>query len=301
MLSNKKIIQVTGPTGVGKTTLAISLAQLLNTEVISYDSRQCYRELCIGVARPSPEELATVPHHFIASHSVNDTLNAAWFEQYAMALSKSLFEKYDQLIMVGGTGLYWKAFAEGMDTIPTIDPALRSLISQQYQLGGLDWLTKELKAKDPVFAKSGEMQNPQRMMRALEVVMETGMSIVSYQTATKASRDFEIISVGLELPRAALVDRIHTRVDQMMTQGLLEEVRSLVPYATCNALQTVGYTELFSFLNNEISLQEAIERIKTNTRQYAKRQMTWFKREPSTQWFEPTQTERIIQFVEKNL
>ena len=301
MATSKKIIQVAGPTAVGKTAIAIRLARHFNTEIISYDSRQCYQELCIGVARPSPEELAAVPHHFIASHLVKDSLNAAWFEQYALKLSRTLFERYDQVVMVGGTGLYWKAFAEGMDAVPAIDPMLRERITQQYQERGMDWLTKELEAHDPVFAKSGEMQNPQRMMRALEVMLETGQSILTFQKGTKSPREFDVISVGLELPRPVLIERINERVDQMMNQGLLEEVRSLMPYASLNALQTVGYTELFSFLNHEISLEEAVDRIKINTRQYAKRQMTWFRRDTSTQWFTPLQTDAIMQFVENKL
>lgn len=301
MALQKKIIQVAGPTAVGKTALAIKLAQHFHTEILSFDSRQCYRELRIGVARPLEEELAAVPHHFIASHSIQDSLNAAWYEQYAISLSQELFKKQDCLVMVGGTGLYWKAFAEGLDSIPEIDSAVRSNITAQYQIGGIDWLKNELETHDPVFVKRGEMQNPQRMMRALEVVMATGQSIMSFQKKEKSPREFEVISVGLEMSRPLLIERINSRVDAMMQQGLLKEVESLLEYSGMNALQTVGYSELFACLNQDCSLDEATEQIKINTRQYAKRQMTWFKRDPATRWFDSSAANAVIQYVEERL
>lgn len=301
MAPQKFIIQIAGPTAVGKTALAIKLAKKFNTEIISYDSRQCYKELTIGVARPSPSELKEVPHHFIASHSIHDTLNAAWYEQYALQLVQELFQHHSVLVMVGGTGLYWNAFANGMDPVPAIDPLLREELIASYEQKGFDWLVQTLTQKDPDFATVGEMKNPQRMLRALEVVTATGKSILTFRKQEKQARDFQVISIGLELPRQELVQRINARVDLMMEQGLLEEVRSLLPFASLNALQTVGYTELFAYLRKELSLEEAIEKIKINTRQYAKRQMTWFKRDPATQWFAPSQPTEIIQFVEAQL
>jgi tRNA dimethylallyltransferase len=301
MPQKKTIIQIAGPTAVGKTALAITLAKEFNTEILSFDSRQCYRELSIGVARPSIEQLTEVPHHFIASHSVEESLNAAWYEQYALEQVKTIFQQYDVLVMVGGTGLYWKAFAEGLDLIPAIDPSIRTAIIKGYEQGGMEWLTAELLQRDPSFAAAYEMKNPQRMMRALEVVMSSGQSILSFQKNEKKDRAFNIISVGLELPRHELVHRINQRTIQMMEEGLLQEVSALTSLASLNALQTVGYSELFAYLANEYSLEEAIERIQINTRQYAKRQMTWFKRDTSMFWFAPTQGGEIIQMVQQRL
>jgi tRNA dimethylallyltransferase len=301
MAPQKFIIQIAGPTAVGKTALAIGLAKKFNTEIISYDSRQCYKELTIGVARPSAEELATVPHHFIASHSIHDSLNAAGYENYALQKVQELFEKHSVVVMVGGTGLYWNAFANGIDFIPEVDPSLRAEINATYEERGIDWLANTLCEKDPAFAAVGEMKNPQRMLRALEVVTATGKSILTFRKQEKQVRDFQVISIGLELPRQELVARINLRVDQMMQEGLLEEVKSLQPFASLNALQTVGYAELFAYLHNELSLEEAIEKIKSNTRQYAKRQMTWFKRDNSTTWFAPSQQTEIIKLVEAQL
>lgn len=301
MAPQKFIIQIAGPTAVGKTALAIGLAKKFNTEIISYDSRQCYKELTIGVARPSAEELATVPHHFIASHSIHDSLNVAGYENYALQKVQELFEKHSVVVMVGGTGLYWNAFANGIDFIPEVDPSLRAEINATYEERGIDWLANTLCEKDPAFAAVGEMKNPQRMLRALEVVAATGKSILTFRKQEKQVRDFQVISIGLELPRQELVARINLRVDQMMQEGLLEEVKSLQPFASLNALQTVGYAELFAYLHNELSLEEAIEKIKSNTRQYAKRQMTWFKRDNSTTWFAPSQQTEIIKLVEAQL
>lgn len=301
MAPQKFIIQIAGPTAVGKTALAIGLAKKFNTEIISYDSRQCYKELTIGVARPSAEELATVPHHFIASHSIHDSLNVAGYENYALQKVQELFEKHSVVVMAGGTGLYWNAFANGIDFIPEVDPSLRAEINATYEERGIDWLANTLCEKDPAFAAVGEMKNPQRMLRALEVVAATGKSILTFRKQEKQVRDFQVISIGLELPRQELVARINLRVDQMMQEGLLEEVKSLQPFASLNALQTVGYAELFAYLHNELSLEEAIEKIKSNTRQYAKRQMTWFKRDNSTTWFAPSQQTEIIKLVEAQL
>lgn len=291
------MIIVAGPTAVGKTAVAIQLAKHFATSIISADSRQCYKELNIGVARPSVQELEAIHHYFIASHSIQDEITAAGFEQYALQKATELFQEHDTVIMVGGTGLYIKAFCEGLDMIPAVDPAIREQIVSNYNNKGLVWLQEQVQQKDPAFYASGEIQNPQRMMRALEVVESTGQSVLSFRKGEKAQRNFKIMKIGLELPKEELHQRIHTRIDQMMQAGQLEEVKGLVPYKHLNALQTVGYKELFEYLDGKISVQKAIEQIRTNTRHYAKRQMTWFKKDEEMKWFAPYQAGEIIRSI----
>ena len=293
----KTVIIIAGPTAVGKTTAAIELAGYFQTEIISADSRQCFKELNIAVARPSRDELKKVKHHFIASHSVHDEMNAALFEQYALEKIKMIFKKHDVTVMVGGTGLYIKAFCDGLDDVPAVDPAIRKKIILNYEQKGLQWLQHEVEKKDQEFFKRAEIQNPQRLMRALEVIESTGRSILSFRKGEKVKRDFKIIKIGLELPKDELHRNINARVDAMMEKGLLNEVKNLLPYKNLNALQTVGYSELFDHLDGEISLEKAIEEIKKNTRQYAKRQMTWFKKDKEIKWFPPSQVKKIIEFV----
>ena len=283
-MSNHTVYIIVGPTAVGKTSFAISLAQHLKTEIISADARQCYAELSIGVARPSLEELSKVPHHFIASHSVNETVNAQVFENYALAKADELFKTHHSVVMVGGTGLYIKAFCEGLDLIPAIDPAIREDIIKQYEKLGLRWLQKEVSVKDPMYWAKGEQQNPQRLMRALEVMLGTGASIVSFQIKNKITRPFNIVKVGLELPRAQLYERINQRVISMVENGLESEVRNLLPQNHLNALQTVGYSEWTPYFEGNLSKEKVIENIQQNTRHYAKRQMTWFKKDPEITW-----------------
>lgn len=283
-MSNHTVYIIVGPTAVGKTSFAISLAQHLKTEIISADARQCYAELSIGVARPSLEELSKVPHHFIASHSVNETVNAQVFENYALAKADELFKTHHSAVMVGGTGLYIKAFCEGLDLIPAIDPAIREDIIKQYEKLGLRWLQKEVSVKDPMYWAKGEQQNPQRLMRALEVMLGTGASIVSFQIKNKITRPFNIVKVGLELPRAQLYERINQRVISMVENGLETEVRNLLPQNHLNALQTVGYSEWAPYFEGNLSKEKVIENIQQNTRHYAKRQMTWFKKDPEITW-----------------
>lgn len=297
--NQKTVIIICGPTGVGKTSVAIQLAKHRNTEIISADSRQCFKELNIGVARPLAEELAEVKHHFIASHSINEEMNAVVFERFALQKTNELLRLHDVIVMVGGTGLYLKAFSEGLDIIPDIEPAIRENIIRNYEVKGLEWLQQELKLKDPSFYETGEIQNPQRMMRALEVVEATGQSIVSFRKGAKNEKDFTIIKTGLELPREELIRNINTRTDKMMEAGLLEEVKELTPFKKLNALQTVGYKELFDYLDGDISLNEAVSRIKINTRQYAKRQMTWFKKDKSINWFHPDDIQALIAWVKQ--
>jgi len=293
----KTVVIIAGPTAVGKTTVAIQLAKHFQTEIISADSRQCFKELNIGVARPSTEELQEIPHHFVASHSINEEVTAITFEQFALKKARELFQLHDIVIMVGGTGLYIKAFCEGLDMIPEIDPAIRQQVIQSYEASGISWLQQQLQEKDNAFYTTGEMQNPQRMMRALEVVLSTGQSVLSFRKGQKAIRDFNIIKIGLELPKEELHRNIHTRVDAMMKAGLLDEVKELIPFKDLNALQTVGYAELFDYLDGKISLEKAIEQIKTHTRQYAKRQITWFKKDAEIQWFSPVQVKEMIELL----
>jgi len=281
------VIVIVGPTAVGKTAAAIRLAQQLGTKIISADSRQCFRELNIGVAKPSPQELSAVPHYFIDSHSIQEEVNAAIFEKLALQWTEEIFKTSPFVVMVGGTGLYIKAFTEGLDDIPPADESIRFHIQQQYELRGIGWLQDEIKKYDPDFYEKGEILNPQRVMRALEIRLTTGQSILSFRSREPKPRPFTIRTIGIGLPKEQLHERIHSRVDQMMSDGLLDEVRSLLPYREHNALQTVGYRELFDYLEGKYPLDTAITNIKTNTRQYAKRQLTWFRRNLSTQWIGP--------------
>ena len=283
---SKTVYIIVGPTAVGKTALAIQLAKHFQTEIISADARQCYKELNIGVARPSEDELNQVPHHFIASHSINDIVNASVFENYALAITEKLFEQKDNIVMVGGTGLYIKAFCEGLDDIPAIDPSVRKSIIHSYESNGLIWLQNELAQKDPAYWKQAEQENPHRLMRALEVIEGLGKSILSFQAQQKKQRPFNIVTLGIEMERALLYERINQRVEQMIAAGLEQEVQALLPQFSLNALQTVGYREWLSYFNKEQSLEQVIAAIQQNTRQYAKRQMTWFKKDPSVQWFD---------------
>ena len=283
----KTCIIIAGPTAVGKTTFAIKLAQHLRTQIISADSRQCFKELNIGVAKPSAAELQTVPHYFINSHSVNQEVNAAVFEQYALQKINEIFARHDTAVMVGGTGLYTKAFCEGIDALPDIDLAVREKIITSYHQHGLQWLQNEVEKNDPVYFAKGEIKNPQRLMRALEVKLSSGESITHFQTQQKKQRDFKIIKIGLELPGEQLIQNINQRVDAMMQQGLLDEVKELQQHKNLNALQTVGYKELFDYLDGRLTFENAVEQIKISTRQYAKRQMTWFKKDLQFKWISP--------------
>jgi tRNA dimethylallyltransferase len=275
---HKTCIIITGPTAVGKTDYGIELAQKYNTQIISADSRQCFKELNIGVAKPSAEQLKNVKHYFINTHSIHDDVNVKIFEQYALNTVKKIFATNDVAVMVGGTGLYIKAFCEGLDEIPITDEAIRNKITASYKSKGLQWLQNEIEKHDPSYFASGEIQNPQRMIRALEVKLSTGNSILDFHSGKKTKRDFQIKKINLEIPRNELYERINTRVDRMMNAGLLKEAESLFPYKDLNALQTVGYKELFDFMEGKISLDKAIDVIKKNTRHFAKRQITWFKR-----------------------
>jgi tRNA dimethylallyltransferase len=284
-MNTKTCIIITGPTAIGKTSYAIELAEQYNTRIISADSRQCFRELNIGVAKPSPEQLKSIRHYFINSHSIHDEVNAKVFEQYALDAIHKIFETKDVAIMAGGTGLYIKAFCGGLDEVPDVNEAIRDEINGEYKTRGLEWLRNEIKEHDPLYFSSGEIRNPQRMLRALEVKLSTGQSILNFHSGKKVDRGFEIKKINLEIPRSELYKRINQRVDDMMQEGLLKEAEALFPYRHLNALQTVGYKELFDFMEEkplpggrQYYLSITIEEIKKNTRHFAKRQITWFKK-----------------------
>jgi len=292
-LKNKTVIVIVGPTAVGKTSIAIQLAQHLHTKIISADSRQCFKELNIGVAKPSLQELQLVHHYFINSHSIHEDVNAGVFENLSLECADEIFQENETAVMVGGTGLYVKAFCEGLDEMPEIDLSIRKNIQWHYEEAGIDWLQNEIKNNDLEFYNSGEIQNPQRMMRALEVKLSTGKSILSFRSQQKKERAFDIKKIGLQLPKEELHRNINNRVDEMITNGLIDEVKNLISERNLNALQTVGYKEIFDYFDNKINLEEAIALIKKNTRHYAKRQMTWFKKDESIQWISPNDSEQL--------
>lgn len=293
----KTCIVIVGPTAAGKTAAAIETASHFHTHIISADSRQCFREMSIGVAKPSNEELQRVPHYFISSHSIHQEVNAAVFEQYALQAVQEIFQQHDWAVVTGGTGLYIKAFCEGLDDMPPVSPAIRQQITEQYRQLGLAWLQQQVQLHDPNYFAGGEIQNPQRLIRALEVKQATGQSIRRFQQGKKTTRNFRIIKLGLQLPRSELHARIDARANAMMKQGLVAEVKQLLPYRHLNALQTVGYSELFDYLHGVLPLPDAVDRIKTNTRQYAKRQLTWFKKDSSIQWFAPDDIAGMLSYI----
>ena len=284
-MEQKTCIIISGPTAVGKTDCSIALAQKHHARIISADSRQCFTELNIGVAKPSPAQLAAVPHYFINTHSIHEEVNVKVFEKYTIGVIQQLFDSDNVVVMVGGTGLYIKAFCEGLDEVPAVEERIRKRINEEYQRMGIEWLQNEIRREDPVFFSAGEIHNPQRMMRALEVRLSTGRSLLDFHSGKKIKRDFNIKYVNLEIPRSELYDRIDRRVDAMMNAGLLKEAERLYPFRKLNALQTVGYKELFDFMEGkplpggrQHSLENAVEEIKKNTRHFAKRQITWFKK-----------------------
>jgi tRNA dimethylallyltransferase len=296
-MNNKTCVIIAGPTAVGKTAAAIEVARHFKTGIISADSRQCFKEMDIGVAKPSPEELKQVHHYFISTHSIHSTINAAVFEQYALNAIDKIFQSNDVAVVTGGTGLYLKAFCEGLDEMPPLSPDVRTAIQEQYQQHGLSWLQQQIKEQDPLYYTTGEIQNPQRLMRALEVKQATGQSIRTFQQQKKVTRPFKIIKLGLELPRPELHARINTRVDNMIKQGLQQEAAMLYPFRQYNALQTVGYKEYFDYFSGEEG--DPVEKIKVNTRHYAKRQMTWFKKDMEYHWFNPATISEMIELINK--
>jgi tRNA dimethylallyltransferase len=282
--TNKKLILIAGPTAVGKTSLSIELARKFNTEIISTDSRQFYREMQIGTAAPTEEELSLAKHHFIGNLSINDYYNVSIFEKEAINLINKLFETKDIIIAVGGSGLYIDALCYGIDDLPDADEKLRADIKSKYKDHGIEYLQNEVKRLDPDYYEIADIKNPKRLQRALEVIYETGKTYSSQRTKKQKQREFQISKYVLNMDREELYQRINLRVDLMMEAGLEKEARSLYPFKDLNALNTVGYKELFSYFDGKISLNQAVTDIKTHSRRYAKRQITWFKRDNSYKW-----------------
>ncbi len=300
MKNNKKyLIVVGGPTASGKTGLGIRLAQHFNTDILSADSRQFYREMNIGTAKPTSEELAQATHHFINNLSVQDTYNVGDYEREAMFLLEKLFKKKDVVIMVGGSGFFIKAVCEGLDEFPDIPAYIRKDLTQLFESEGITPLQNELQSLDPDYYAQVDNQNPKRLMRALEVCRATGKPFSHFHHQTKQVRPFTPIYIGLDWQREILYDRINRRVDMMLAAGLQEEARTLYPLRHLTALQTVGYQEWFDFFDNKIDKTEAIRLIKRNSRRYAKRQMTWFRKVEGMMWFEPENVDAIIESIQK--
>ena len=279
-MNTNRLLVIYGPTAIGKTRLAVKLALQHNTEIISADSRQFFKEMNIGTAVPEKEELDAVKHHFIQHKSILDNYNVGLFEKEAIAKIEELFKCYNTLIMVGGSGLYIDAVCKGLDTFPEIDKTLRYELRQKFEELGLQWLQKEVKKVDPNFYESADVHNHQRLLRCLEVCLQSGQKFSSLKNKQNKTRPFDVEYISIKMDREKLYQRINYRVDVMMEKGLLKEVENLIKYRKLNALKTVGYTELFQYFNNEITLDKAIELIKQNSRRYAKRQLTWSKRYP---------------------
>jgi len=286
-LAAKTLLVIAGPTASGKTAIAIQLAQYYNTVIVSADSRQFYKEMSIGTAKPGLEELAAVKHYFISSHSITENFSVGDYEKQGLALLDELFKTHDLVILVGGSGLYIKALCEGFDDIPQADPGIREQLNREFAEKGITALQEELKKTDPLFYGEVDLNNPQRIIRALEVYRNTGKPFSSYRKATVNKRPFRTVKIALDLPREVLYERINQRVDDMVKQGLVEEVRSLLPFRQLNALNTVGYTELFNYFDNKTDLNTAIKLIKQNTRHFAKRQLTWFRKDKEFHWLMP--------------
>lgn len=291
------VILIAGPTAVGKTSLSIKLAEHFHTSILSADSRQCYREMTIGTAKPSPSELKAITHFFINSHSVYDEVNAAMYEKLGLHYLQQIFSQNPIAIVCGGTGLYIQSLLEGIDDMPPIPDKIRTEVQHLYEAKGLEGLQKTLQEKDPLFYEQAEQKNPRRLMRALEVWEATGKSIVSFRKKEKVVRPFEVIRIGLELPRERLLENIAARTKEMIRSGLIEEAKNLLPLRHLKALQTVGYTEIFRYLDGDYDLIRAENEIILHTRQYAKRQMTWFKKDSQMHWFNADRMDEIMQYL----
>ena len=297
-MSIKRLVVIVGPTGCGKTDLSIRLARRFCAPIISTDSRQFYRGLAIGTAQPTAEELAQAEHHFIASHELTDEINCGRYEVMALERLEELFAEHDTVIAVGGSGLYVRALCEGMDELPEADEALRNELIRRLECEGLESLCEELKRLDPSYYEVVDRQNPARVMRAVEVCRLTGLPYSSLRTGSTRQRPFQIVKIGVDMPREELYGRIDRRVELMMEAGLEAEARAVYPHRALNSLQTVGYKELFAHFDGEITLEEAVALIQRNSRRYAKRQLTWFRRDEQVQWFRPDADEAIISAIE---
>lgn len=293
------LIVLVGPTGVGKTDLSISLAKHLGSPIISSDSRQFYKELLIGTAPPPPQQLSEVKHYFIHSRSITDDYTSGKFELDALSLISELFKTHNRLLMIGGSGLYIDAVCQGIDAIPGTDDKLRADLTQRLKYEGLSALQQELQQLDPHTYSEIDINNPQRVVRALEVCIGSGQRYSDLKQTKAKKRDFNVVKIGLNRDREELYERINLRVDKMLEEGLLEEVRKLYPQRHLNALKTVGYKELFDYLDGNITLEAAVELIKRNSRRYAKRQLTWFARYKDIHWFHPDDVEGVIANIDK--
>lgn len=293
----KRLLVVVGPTGSGKTDLSIRLALHYGAPILSTDSRQVYRGMPIGTAQPSVDQLQAVEHHFIASYDLTDSLNCGEYEVQALARLEELFADHDWVVAVGGSGLYVRALCEGMDDLPQADEPLRRELERRLAEEGLGALAEELRELDPEYCRTADLNNPARVMRALEVCLQTHMPYSRQRTGERRPRPFEIVKIGIDLPRNVLYDRINRRVDRMLADGLEAEARALYPYRELNALKTVGYREFFDYFDGRIGYDEAVELIKRNSRRYAKRQLTWFRRDSEIRWFAPDDDAAIIAYV----
>ncbi len=301
-MSNKKhLIVIVGPTAIGKTSMAIEVAKHFNTEILSSDSRQFYKEMNIGTAVPSQEELSAVKHHFIQHLSVHQAYSVGEFERDAIAFINEFFKTHDTLVMVGGSGLYEKAVTQGLDEFPEVDPRIRKQLNDELDLMGLTKLQQELKEADPTYYQEIDIENPHRIIRALEIVRGTGKPFSSFLSKNTKKRNFETIKIGLTLERSEIYDRINRRVDIMMEDGLLDEVKGLYDLKDLNALNTVGYSDLFNYLNEVWGLDFAVAEIKKNTRRFAKRQLTWYRKDEKITWFDPKAKIDVIEFLNKRI
>lgn len=297
----KHLVIVVGPTAVGKTALCVRLAKTFNTEIISADSRQFYKEMCIGTAKPTPEEQEGVRHHFVDTHTITTEFNAGAYEQEVLQLLNRLYQEHNLVILTGGSGLYVRAITDGMDEMPEVDLELRERLQDQFDEQGLPPLLEQLEQLDPVYFNQVDKANPQRIIRALEVCLASGQPYSSFRKSDKQARPFNIIKIGLTREREELYSRIDQRMDNMLEQGLLEEAKALYPYRSHNALQTVGYKEIFEYLDGAYSWEEAVRLLKRNSRRYAKRQLTWFHKYPDYTWFHPDQWDEILLYIREQL
>lgn len=288
------LLVLLGPTGVGKTDTALELAEALGSPILNCDSRQLYRDLPIGTAAPTPQQLARVPHHFVGTLAIQDYYSAARYEQEALALLQRLFRQHPTVVLSGGSMMYMDAVCRGIDDIPTIDHTTRTHLSIRLAAEGLEALAAELQRLDPAYAAQADLRNTRRVVHALEIIHQTGRTYSSFRRAGHKERPFRIVKAGLNLPRPELFQRINRRVEQMVADGLVEEARRMLPHRAENALNTVGYKEMFRHLDGEWTLQEAVARIQKNTRVYAKKQLTWFARDTGITWFAPGQTQDIL-------
>jgi tRNA dimethylallyltransferase len=298
---SKTLIIIAGPTASGKTALAIQIAKQFKTEIISADSRQFYREMNIGTAKPSKEELDTIPHHLIDSHSILDSFSVGDFEKEVINLLKKLFKSHNQVLLVGGSGLFINAICNGFDVLPVATEDIRSGLNKLLAEKGIAYLQEKLKKVDPKYYEEVDINNPQRLIRALEVFESTGNPFSSYRTNTPKYRDFNIIKLGINPIREKLYERINLRVDKMVERGLFEEVKELINYRHLNTLNTVGYSEIFEYLDGNLSKEAAIDKIKQNTRRFAKRQLTWFKKSEDINWFDSLELSTILDFLDATI